>query len=450
MKRIVYYFFTLLSICFLITCIFLRGSYYSFNSLNVKNNIEYLSSNKFNGRLTGTKENERAAQEINSMFKEYGLTPLTSDYLEDFKVNAPVYSGEKSSIRLYNGSTLVNDFTLGEDFKEDGINFKKASIVFSKEDKIDIFPSSFSIEKDGLSYVFYVTYDQDFSFRSSFISNSNVGFAIQITTNTFTEILNSLRDGNTLEVKLPYTIEEKNVYNVAGKINGSDRALPPLVLTAHFDHLGQDSIGNIYPGALDNSSGTCFLLELARTFSSMKTPKRDIIFIALNGEEFGLLGSKEFAEKYKDKLNGAEIINLDMIGAKDYPITFMTGANDNNVSSELLDSLSYICTNQDLPYNITANNSSDHASFINEGLNSLTITQSDLTKIHTPYDKAADISTTSIDKVYSLVDNKITEYAYYDITLLMYSKKALIFFSFTTFFLLIIEIRLKFLKNIFE
>ena len=450
MKKIIYYFFTLISICSLVACLFLRENYYEFNSYNVKNNIEYLSSDKFAGRLAGTENNEMLAEELKDTFKEYNLIPLSSDYLESFNLKCPIYTGEKCSLKMYNGSTLIRDFKLGQDFKEDLINFKTTSLTFSKTDKIEILPKSIYIHKDSKNYIFYVTYDKDFPFRSSFIYDSDVDFAIQINTNTFNDILNGLRDGNTLDVNLPYTTLDKTVYNVVGKLEGSDKDLPPLILTAHFDHLGVDSLGTIYPGALDNSSGTAFLLELARTFSPLKMPKRDIIFVALNGEECGLRGSEAFAEKYKDKLKGAEIINFDMVGAKDYPITFMNGVSDETVSSELLDSLSYICASNDLPYNITYNNSSDHASFVNEGFNSLTITHNDLTKIHTPYDTASNISTSSIDEVYTLVDSKINDYAYYDITLLMYNKNTLLFFSLTTFGLIFFAIRLRFLKDVFN
>lgn len=450
MKKIIYYFFTILSICSLVACLFIRDNYYEFSSTNVKNNIEYLSSNKFQGRLAGTENNEMVAEELKETFKDYNLIPLSSDYLEPFNLKVPIYNGEKSSLKMYNGSTLIKDFKLGQDFKEDLINFKTTNLTFSKSDKVEILPKSIYIQKGSKHYLFYVTYDKGFPFRSSFIYDSDVDFAIQINTNTFNDILNGLRDGNTLDVNLPYTAEDRTVYNVVGKLEGSDKDLPPLILTAHFDHLGVDSLGTIYPGALDNSSGTAFLLELARNFSSLKTPKRDIIFVALNGEECGLRGSQAFAEIYKEKLAGAEIINFDMIGASDCPITFMNGANTEFVSSELLDSLSYICATKDLPYNTTYNNCSDHASFVDEGFNSLTITHNDISKIHTPYDTAANISTSSIDEVYTLVNSKITDYAYYDITLLMYNKNTLLFFSLTSFGLIIFAIRLRFFRDIFD
>jgi Zn-dependent M28 family amino/carboxypeptidase len=53
---------------------------------------------------------------------------------------------------------------------------------------------------------------------------------------------------------------------------------------------------NIYNGALDNASGSAILLEIARAFAGMNPrPKRSLLFLAVTGEEEGLLGSDFFA-----------------------------------------------------------------------------------------------------------------------------------------------------------
>jgi Zn-dependent M28 family amino/carboxypeptidase len=72
-----------------------------------------------------------------------------------------------------------------------------------------------------------------------------------------------------------------------------------VAFTAHLDHLG---IGDpvkgdtIYNGAADNASGTAALLEMARAFSGLKkAPRRSLLFIAVTGEEEGLLGSDYYA-----------------------------------------------------------------------------------------------------------------------------------------------------------
>ena len=90
-------------------------------------------------------------------------------------------------------------------------------------------------------------------------------------------------------------------YNVIGKITGTKRPDEVIIYTAHWDHLGigrPDAKGDsIYNGALDNSTGTAGLLELARAFKSMKTkPERTIIILSVTAEEQGLLGSKYYAE----------------------------------------------------------------------------------------------------------------------------------------------------------
>lgn len=85
--------------------------------------------------------------------------------------------------------------------------------------------------------------------------------------------------------------------NVIGMIKGSDDKLSDsyLIISAHYDHLGVGITFNkdsIYNGALDNAIGVSVLLELAKSFSDLNIkPKRSIIFIAVTGEEKGLLGS---------------------------------------------------------------------------------------------------------------------------------------------------------------
>lgn len=89
--------------------------------------------------------------------------------------------------------------------------------------------------------------------------------------------------------------------NVIGMIEGSDPVLKNeyVVYSAHLDHLGtvkEKSGDNIYNGAMDNASGVATLLEAARMFAQSKVrPKRSILFIALTGEEKGMLGSEYFA-----------------------------------------------------------------------------------------------------------------------------------------------------------
>jgi Zn-dependent M28 family amino/carboxypeptidase len=113
----------------------------------------------------------------------------------------------------------------------------------------------------------------------------------------FTAVALGAKLSTSMQVKADF----KNSKNVIAKITGSTYPDEYIIYTAHWDHFGigkPDAKGDsIYNGALDNASGTAALLEMARAFQSMKTkPARTIVFLAVTGEEQGLLGSQYYAE----------------------------------------------------------------------------------------------------------------------------------------------------------
>lgn len=115
------------------------------------------------------------------------------------------------------------------------------------------------------------------------------------------------------------THEDISSPNVVGMLEGSDPELKNeyVVYTAHSDHLGisksveKDRINN---GAMDNATGTAVLMETARMFSQLPiAPKRSILFVAVTGEEKGLLGADYFARNPTKPLESLVAnVNLDM------------------------------------------------------------------------------------------------------------------------------------------
>lgn len=89
--------------------------------------------------------------------------------------------------------------------------------------------------------------------------------------------------------------------NVVGLLRGGDPALANeyVVMTAHLDHLGilpgpgpDGGGGRIAHGVQDNAIGVALMLEVARRMHAERVlPRRSILFVALTGEEKGLLGS---------------------------------------------------------------------------------------------------------------------------------------------------------------
>jgi Zn-dependent M28 family amino/carboxypeptidase len=93
----------------------------------------------------------------------------------------------------------------------------------------------------------------------------------------------------------------KNVIsrNVVAFVPGSKRADEHIIYMAHWDHFGKNPAlegDQIFNGAVDNATGTSALIELAKAFQTLKRPpQRSIVFLAVTGEEQGLLGSEYYA-----------------------------------------------------------------------------------------------------------------------------------------------------------
>lgn len=429
-KKLLYCFSLLISFILLAISLFFNFTYSSFDSNKVKEEVTNFSSYNYAGRLPGSNENLLIGELIRKSFEDAKLIPLNETYREDFTTLCPIKTNTKPYLTISYNGIVTEELKYGVDFKEDMINFKNNSVTFSKNDTVNINTNSIEVATATGKYLFCVAKNNDFSFRSSFMSDFPYNMAIMINTNTYNKILDSVRAGLEVSAHVPFTTEKKTISNIVGVIKGSNSKLPPLVLTAHYDHLGTDGLENTYNGALDNASGTSFMLELQRSLSTYAKPKRDIIFVALNAEEFGLLGSKNFAETNKDKLEGAEVINFDMIGSDNYPITFMLGEKAKDKESELLKSVEKLSKKHDTPYEVEYKNSSDHASFTNVGLDALSFCHSDMTKIHTPNDKSEFINADAIDSVYTIVEEKIKDSSYGKTTVFLHDKYSILVFSF--------------------
>jgi Zn-dependent M28 family amino/carboxypeptidase len=119
------------------------------------------------------------------------------------------------------------------------------------------------------------------------------------------------------------SVREVQSRNVVARLEGSDPVLKDeyVVYTAHWDHLGRDTMhqgDQIFNGALDNSTGTASLLEIAGALAALpeRTP-RSQLFIALTAEEQGLLGAKWYAENPLYPLTKT-VANINMDGANQW------------------------------------------------------------------------------------------------------------------------------------
>jgi hypothetical protein len=122
------------------------------------------------------------------------------------------------------------------------------------------------------------------------------------------ETFNAMKDSKKTKVELSsegFSRRAVTSNNVIGLLEGTDPELKDeyLLITAHFDHVGTGKNGgspytpedSIFNGARDNAMGTTALLGALQALAEAP-PKRSVIFLAVTGEEIGLLGSQYYAE----------------------------------------------------------------------------------------------------------------------------------------------------------
>ncbi|KAI6244033.1 hypothetical protein M3Y99_00072500 [Aphelenchoides fujianensis] len=132
------------------------------------------------------------------------------------------------------------------------------------------------------------------------------------------EKIMSVMDGVEVPVPLLFRLDvhgrlvRSTIKNVVAKFVGEQEPDKWVLLTNHVDAWTK--------GAVDPSSGTAVMLELARVVSetSRQTgwrPRRSLVFCAFDAEEFGLIGSTEYVEEMLKTLQqrAVAVLNVDNI-----------------------------------------------------------------------------------------------------------------------------------------
>ncbi|REJ77478.1 MAG: M20/M25/M40 family metallo-hydrolase [Acidobacteria bacterium] len=130
--------------------------------------------------------------------------------------------------------------------------------------------------------------------------------------------------GGCLDVRLQTYLQEPrnrvpkavNITNVIAELKGTSDPSRVYVVSGHYDSMCSDSADGECdaPGANDDASGTSAVIEMARVMSK-KRYDATIIFMAVAGEEQGLLGATHFAEEAKKAaMNIEAMITNDIIG----------------------------------------------------------------------------------------------------------------------------------------
>jgi aminopeptidase YwaD len=202
----------------------------------------------------------------------------------------------------------------------------------------------------------------------------------------------------------------RNVVFTLNSITPSDQF---IVIGAHYDHLGMGGTGvssrmpdtiAVHNGADDNASGVAGIIELAGYLSAKAdTLQKNIIFVAFDGEEMGLLGSKYFVENLpveKEKI--IAMLNFDMIGRLKHDTIGIT-IGGTGTAAEFDSLLSLAETNFAINHTPNGYGPSDHAPFYSENIPVLFFSTNAHEDYHTPFD--------DLSKIDSKKEQEILDYA---------------------------------------
>lgn len=421
----------------------------------IKSHVNYLASDRLEGRGTGSSGEKLSAEYIAEQFKKNKITPKGNHggYFQEFEIvtlrmakdstallvdNIPLvlftdfyplsYSVNRKTVEgnlLEVGYGIVapelnyNDY-LGKDAKGKiaviNISTPDSQQAHSKYINYISLESRVKIaESKGAAGVVFINTGAKKDNPSGELAKISKPSSIPVFFVNNAELMHELPGRMPIVMKsiiLSITAKGHNV--IAYKNN---KAKHTVIIGAHHDHLGFGEIKGsrepgsnaIHNGADDNASGTSALLELSKLLKKKKYKKFNYLFIAFSGEEMGLLGSKYFVENPTINLNNSTfMINMDMVGRlKETLMIYGTGTSPSwkdliNTISKDSSAVRKIKTSE------SGIGSSDHTSFYLDSIPSLHFFTGQHDDYHKPSDDIALLNLNGEVKVIGKIMQLIT------------------------------------------
>ncbi len=285
---------------------------------DVERVIKTLADDNMQGRATFTPGIEKAAQFIESEFKQTGLKPLPGDdgYRQNFSMTrvTPV-----SAMVSVNGKVISQD--------SEFVNTSAAALNWSNNADVQIVKISAGMNfrteylrylNSGKKYLILVDpqFTAIFNSLKERLKRGSVSFNKANDNQALVFVLGNHDDAKAFDVDYKGKSEQLPLFNIAGIIPGKTKPDEYVVFSGHYDHLGilkpmkGDSIAN---GADDDASGTTAMIELAKYYKKLNDNARTLVFVAFTAEEIGEFGSQHFATTVNpDKV--VAMFNIEMIG----------------------------------------------------------------------------------------------------------------------------------------
>jgi len=328
----------------------------------LKKHVEILASDEMEGRETGTKGEQMAADYISEQFKLAGLTPKgdKGKFLQEFDVLAGKFYGKNNQLIVKGESMQAGTDFYALEFSGNGeVSGKLESVdygIVSPDEGVDDYKGKkklkgkiFVIETatpiNGNNPHSGIAQFTDLRHKAKIAAERGASAVVFINSgeNKDTPIPDYTRRIQTLDIPVIFTTKTKQIkkalcknatiateliaderkgYNVVGYMD--NEAENTVVIGAHYDHLGYGAFGSlhtgkepeIHNGADDNASGVSVMIELAKSLkNNEQADDLNYLFIGFSGEEMGLLGSNYFVSTPTIPLEEINyMLNMDMVG----------------------------------------------------------------------------------------------------------------------------------------
>ncbi|MDX1442296.1 MAG: M28 family peptidase [Gammaproteobacteria bacterium] len=369
---------------------------------NIRSHVEFLADDLLEGRETGTRGYDIAANYVATQYELMGLEPAgdAGSYLQDVTFRRAIPAGGSASLEI-NGETrpldIPGDIVLSGSFYQaeqstagdlvfvgngvsapefgyddyEGVDVEGRIVVMMRYGTAPALPeserahfSATSVRMEaaankGASGVIFL-YHPEFKERASWdyisgavtdgdlswvnldgsvpdalpelkiVARASYSLADELmaTVGGWNAVQEKLDAGEVASQEIPAHLEATGITewedftspNVAAVLPGSnpDLADEYVLYSGHLDAVGmsndEEAEDRIRNGAYDNAVGIGIMLEVARVFTTMEEqPERSILFLAVTGEEQGLLGSEYWAANPTVPLDKVSAnVNLDM------------------------------------------------------------------------------------------------------------------------------------------
>lgn len=348
---------------------------------SLQKHVEFLASDKLEGREPGTMGEVMAANYIVSAWEKSNIKPggqdgtwfkpftftdrVEADATTELKINEKAFSlndnfwpmgfsgeGSVTAPTVYVKYGITNPEKGYDDyanFKDEFLRGRIFVIELSSPDGIHPHSAHIqysdpgtklrkAVEKGAIGVIFVDT-KKDVDIPSQRLSKnvrSESIPAVFLQSDDATQTLASEKQaGVSMHVKINRI--QGNGKNVVGFIDNG--AATNVIIGAHYDHLGWGDDGSLYKGekaihngADDNASGTAALIEIGKYLAKNGPKGNNYILIAFSAEEKGLLGSNDYVKSNLfDPSKANYMINMDMVGRLEDSLIAISGAGTSSM-----------------------------------------------------------------------------------------------------------------------